>query len=594
MNIRVGNLSYKATEKELEELFSKYGRVVEVTINRHQSGRYKGQSNGTGFVRMENQEESKQAIKALDGHMLRKRPLACQDEKEHFFHNPYTFVPTPPRPLSCMCAGDFAGDFNPLKHPCGEEHNLCHASLKKHLWTGHIPIKLTAVTPIVLLKNDGTERDSKEHQVYDVHDHIPAPSLRGILRSAYEVVTNSRYGCFDTDQSKQLRSLDESLRPAENMDQLSPADRLFGWTPQGQQVHGGYKGRIRVICEEVVSANAARKDEEKPEIIKRFEGGDLPLTILSAPKPSYARFYVAKDKQGTPQYDGIPKKEIAYEGLRGRKQYWHHRGLEIDPSKSEHDQEQATAYWHPSVEDRTQIKHNDRYQEYRRPDGHRKGQNPSREDQNPSGWQQKNKDNRSIKGWIPPGTVFKASLYVQNLESTEVGALLWLLSLNEKKCKADDKHYFRIGYGKPLGFGSVTMEIDEDRCLDGYLPLSTGKDLENYYASFDADMSSLAKLDQNQRSCCIQKFKTSMEQTYPDRGSFDKLLFIERFLQVLRGPKTDLSIHYPRLTCKPSTAGQNFDWFNVNDDKNKEKEGLKLSLPYVTEKKGLPYNPHKK
>ena len=219
-------------------------------------------------------------------------------------------------------------------------------------------------------------------------------------------------------------------------------------------------------------------------------------------------------------------------------------------------------------------------------------QNPSRDDQNPS-WQQKNKDNSSIKGWIPPGTVFKASLYVQNLESTEVGALLWLLSLNEKKCKADDKHYFRIGYGKPLGFGSVTMEIDEDRCLDGYLPLSTGKDLENYYASFDADMSSLAKLDQNQRSCCIQKFKTSMEQTYPDRGSFDKLLFIDRFLQVLRGPKTDLPIHYPRLTCKPNPTGGSLDWFNVNDDK-KKKKGLKLSLPYVTEKKGLPYNPSEK
>ena len=531
-----------------------------------------------------------------------KVDLSCQCEEEHFFHNPYTFVPTPPRSLSCMGAGDFAGDFNPLKHPLGEEHNLCHASLKKHLWTGRIPIKLTAVTPIVLLKNDGTERDSKEHQVYDVHDHIPEPSLRGILRSAYEVVTNSRYGCFDTNQSKQLRSLDKSLRPAENMDQLSPADRLFGWTPQGQQAHeaqqthGGYKGRIRVICEEVVSANAARKDKEKPEIIKRFEGGDLPLTILSAPKPSYTRFYVAKDKQGTPQCDGIPEKQADYKdhkGLRGRKQYWHHRGLEIDPSKSEHDQEQAKAYWYPSVEDRTQIKQNNRYQEYRRPDKHR-------DNQNPNGWQQKTEHNCSIKGWMPPGTVFKASLYVQNLQSAEVGALLWLLSLNQKKCEADDKHYFRIGYGKPLGFGSVTMEIDEDRCLDGYLPLSTGKDLENYYASFDADMSSLAKLDQNQRSCCIQKFKTSMEQTYPDRGSFDELLFIEGFLQVLRGPKTDLPIHYPRLTCKPNPKGRNFDWFKANkkeNQKNKvkeEKEGLKLSLPYVTEKKGLPYNPHKK
>ena len=106
-------------------------------------------------------------------------------EQHDYFHNPYTFVPTPPRP-----SNGFAGDFNPLKH------GLDHASLKDSLWTGHIPIKLTTVTPLVLLKNDGGERDSKEHQTYDVLDYIPESSLRGMLRSAYEVVTNSRYGCF--------------------------------------------------------------------------------------------------------------------------------------------------------------------------------------------------------------------------------------------------------------------------------------------------------------------------------------------------------------------------------------------------------------
>ena len=100
------------------------------------------------------------------------------------FHNPYTFVPTPPRP-SC----GFAGDFNPL------ERDLDHASLKDRLWTGHIPIKLTTVTPLVLLKGDGRKEYSTE-EPYDVYDHIPESSLRGMLRSAYEVVTNSRYGCF--------------------------------------------------------------------------------------------------------------------------------------------------------------------------------------------------------------------------------------------------------------------------------------------------------------------------------------------------------------------------------------------------------------
>ena len=94
----------------------------------------------------------------------------------------------------------YAGDFNPLKHPLDQEYNLCHTSLKDTLRTGHIPIKLTTVTPLVLLKDDGEERDETKHQTYDVYDRIPEPSLRGMLRSAYEVVSNSRYACFQNDE----------------------------------------------------------------------------------------------------------------------------------------------------------------------------------------------------------------------------------------------------------------------------------------------------------------------------------------------------------------------------------------------------------
>ena len=63
------------------------------------------------------------------------------------FHNPYTFVPSPPRQDAIKQDG-FAGDFSPLEGGRG----LDHASLDPKLWTGHIPIKLTTVTPLVMLK----------------------------------------------------------------------------------------------------------------------------------------------------------------------------------------------------------------------------------------------------------------------------------------------------------------------------------------------------------------------------------------------------------------------------------------------------------
>ena len=799
-------------------------------------------------------------------------------ETHDIFHNPYTFVPSPPR-QDAIKTGGFAGDFDPLKH------GLSHESLKPDLWTGHLPIKLTTITPLVLPKTDGEERLSTDP--YDVLDHLPESSLRGMLRSAYEVVTNSRYGCFSNDdrlayrmdteeavklipaiiengkragelvaslhlgtsqptkhgpqnnpmyaamltryhnnqslnsqcvggyeprtgdqvwaeivlcqhevsprgetywrrdytfwkvikvwpksqhpnkpaqtniqawhsskpktdreyknsyyaplnpnnpqrqivegrvlitnqnmgnkhderiffnpQSKtfpvsdhlkkswrmriksyrEAHSDDEifgranakpwdkigskpgktawsphlyqdgkhpdrdrwgrnahdamelqsgdmayarckfdtngnitciedlfpvmisrelyenspadllncSLKPASKRSELSPADRLFGWIPKKPGSDQGYKGRIRVVCE----------DGAQPEIIEKFADGTLPLAILGQPKPAQGHFYVAKDDQGNPQKDGISKPQAGYskgKGLRGRKQYWHHKGLEAD---------QAPDYWKATVEDRTQQQTNGRYQEYRRPDT----------DKEPDA------QNRSITGWIKPGTVFKASLYVQNLQPEEVGALLWLLSLPEGHC-------FRLGYGKPLGFGSVRMEVDEERLVNECLPLGTSEDWKNYYAAFDT--SSPATLGEDQRNDCIQKFKASMVEAYnplsandeepnenkdqeasgkslrvtdladikrlpiktipispevrkkSEEKHFDELPFISGFLQALSGPKKDAPIHYPRLERKPNPEGENFEWFVANE----KRRGQKAALPAVTDEKGLPYQP---
>ena len=845
MNIYVGNVPYTATEEDLETLFGEYGPVATATIIRD---RYDGRSKGFGFVEMENQEDGERAIEALDGHEMMGRPLKvnpARDDQprssyrrnsnkkdkspsEKRFHNPYTFVPTPPREKAIENGG-FAGDFNPL------EKNLDHASLKPNLWTGHIPIKLTTVTPLVLLKGDGRKEDSTEEPC-DVHSRVPESSLRGMLRSAYEVVTNSRFGCFRNDEQLAYRMntrgavklipaiieedsttgelkaclytgttrpdpdgpkkprpnqnisaaeakkcvvyaamltcyknktpktsleggysepqtgdkvyaeiilcekprylywkasrvwrkedcstkptpgnvpktwqnvslyndpggkpiievvegtvlitnenmdrkhderifffhnpnlsqiekditdhhekawekliknyrdahpdddifnrkdmhdrskkpwevvkkspkttedawsphlyhrenkvdrwdrkvedalklkdgdmvyarckiddntgdikkvidlfpvlisrelykntpedlLDSSLRPAEKLDDLSPADRLFGWTPQGRGSDGGYKSRIRVVCE----------DGERPEILESFDD-PLPLTILGQPKPEQGRFYVAADEVGTPQR-GKSKQEAGYDKdgkkhLRGRKHYWHHRGLE---EKNDAD------YWNPAGKDRIR--------EYIY-----SGDKPSQQ-------------NRSIKGWIKPQKEFKASLYIQNLQQAEVGALLWLLSRPEE-------HYFRLGYGKPLGFGSVKIEIDTDR--NDCLPLGTGEHWKAYYAELDACLP--AKLNASERNKCIQEFQDNMKKAYQEQD-FDKLSFIEGFKQVLKGPHSDDPIHYPRRCPKPDPDGKNYAWFMDNENgRERNQDGKKIALPKVTEDKALPYNPSK-
>ena len=891
MNIYVGNVPYAATETDLEELFSEYGPVATATIIRDRSD---GRSKGFGFVEMENQEDGEWAIEALDGtemmgRRLKVNPARDNQRRNHHrrdsnlkttsppdttkvpspvlktgeleaatqFYNPYTFVPTPPRDK--ITAGEFAGDFNPLK--CG----LDHASLKPNLWTGYIPIKLTTVTPLVLLKDDGRERKTTKHQKYDVHDCIPESSLRGMLRSAYEVVTNSHYGCFGRDHKERLAYrmdtreapklipaiikkgnqpgklvahlytgtsiptskgpkrngsdeeramyaamldqdlkyvhggipktgdevwaqltlcthhnpfypywkatkvwstqqqrnkpnmqdpyarivkghvfitnrnikrkhderiffydnpnmiqiqknlthdhieawenliknyrnshsksdifgrpgaqdepwkkigddpgetawsphlyqdsehqtvwrgdprgratkhdavrlqegdmvyahceftastisgikdlfpvtisrklyekspkdlLDPSLRPAKKLEALSPADRLFGWTPQEKSNDSSYKSRIRVVCEA----------GERLTILKSFENDPLPLTILGEPKPEQGRFYVAADNKGTPQH-GKNRQNAGYDKnsnkqLRGRKYYWHHKGLEADKNN-------LNDYWDPSDPSKDQNR------EYLR-----------------TGLK-KDTQNRSIKGWIQPGNEFEATLYVQNLQPEEVGALLWLLTLNANLDEGDDKHYFKLGYGKPLGFGSVKAEIDTARLVNKCLPLGNDENWKGYYKNLNDTPP--AKLDGKQQNEFIQQFITSMlevynplkenenqkesdedknlsnvslsdqlksiqtntpeGQEYLNKQAFNDLPFIKGFLRVLQGPNKDIPIHYPRTNPKRHPDGKNFEWF-VDNERGRSYQvarraevGKQLPLPDVNSDDGLPYNP---
>ncbi len=68
----VGNLSYSATNADLEELFAQVGNVQSVNIV---TDKVSGQSRGFGFVEMSTPEEAQQAIERLNGQELKGRAL---------------------------------------------------------------------------------------------------------------------------------------------------------------------------------------------------------------------------------------------------------------------------------------------------------------------------------------------------------------------------------------------------------------------------------------------------------------------------------------------------------------------------------------
>ena len=64
MNIYVGNLSYRMNDKELEEVFSKFGAVKSAKVI---MDRETGRSRGFGFVEMPDEAAGQKAINELNG-----------------------------------------------------------------------------------------------------------------------------------------------------------------------------------------------------------------------------------------------------------------------------------------------------------------------------------------------------------------------------------------------------------------------------------------------------------------------------------------------------------------------------------------------
>jgi RNA recognition motif-containing protein len=78
MKIYVGNLPFDATQSSVQDLFSQYGQVSEVTlINDRETGRPRG----FGFVEMPDSAEANKALQALNGQDFGGRSLNINEAK---------------------------------------------------------------------------------------------------------------------------------------------------------------------------------------------------------------------------------------------------------------------------------------------------------------------------------------------------------------------------------------------------------------------------------------------------------------------------------------------------------------------------------
>jgi CRISPR-associated protein (TIGR03986 family) len=339
-----------------------------------------------------------------------------------------------------------------------------------------------------------------------------------------------------------LQLLHPSLRPTESIQQLSPADRVFGWVRQSDKQEettktgsSAYKGQLRIHSVECCS----------PDSIEEFTEHGLPLAILGQPKPQQGKFYTAKDRQGKAFEDRTDKSKTyqnSSQGLRGRKVYPHHKDLPAD-------------HWSDPMRDRTQQANNGHYQEYRRPTKN----GDERDDQN-----------RSITAWVKPGATFTFRIDVINLSEVELGALLYLLSLPQDQ-------YHRLGGGKPLGFGSIHLEVDQANT-----ELKTGQSLRAFYSTLTA----LQNPDPADWQSTVSTFKQAVVQSYANGKRFEDVPFIAAFAKAAEGYSGP--VHYPRITPQPHPDGESFKWFVENEAQSR---GKKLALPELTSDRRLPLDP---
>lgn len=466
------------------------------------------------------------------------------------FVNPYNFVP-------------FAG--LPSQNPPGLRPGLPpgHDRYESGLYNGSIDITIETATPLLLVDQSratmsGGHKSLPVRFGPDGRPQLASSAVRGMLRSAYEAVTNSAMAVFGGPYELSIGVYDRRTReasahkpacepselasglgPPTKLASLTVADRVFGWVA-GCDGAGAY--RSQVLIEAPVACDVKVRDVKTP----------IELAPLSSPNPKQYRFYV-----GDP---GIaPKRPWPGPGkkLRGRKIFPHHQGL-------------PATYWSPPPNTDRQAQEIDgRFRDYL-----------VAEFTNKKGDAQPNREQTvSVEGWIEPKSEFTTRLRFANLSEIELSALLWLVTLNESRDANQPKRHFRLGLGKPLGFGSVLLSVSA-------LHLEAGEQRADRYLELAPTPPTGQLQDAREARQHAFEFGKRFQTTMSDHPELTAAC--GAFVAAAEGWE-GRPIHYPRVTVKgtASPAQPGFAWFVKNeDDRKRALPDLASSppcLPYYAE-----------
>lgn len=175
-----------------------------------------------------------------------------------------------------------------------------------------------------------------------------------------------------------------------DINELCPVCNIFGSTElKDSNKQLAISGKVSVGTGRLTSLSSSGTEK------------DVPLKILSSPKPSCTYFYLLGGDYNNPSSK-----------IRGRKLYYHHSQNDL---------------------------------------AYRRGPGDSKDDIII--------DNQNVSVETLRNSKFKATIDFVNLSEYELGLLLFALDLRNRE---GEKVYHKIGMGKPLGLGTVEIKIDEE------------------------------------------------------------------------------------------------------------------------------------
>jgi len=300
-----------------------------------------------------------------------------------------------------------------------------------------------------------------------------------------------------------------NLSPATSHAGLSSADRLFGWVPPegrggGRETSRALRGRVRFGP---LSAAGA-----EPENVDRG------LAVLERPRPTQDLFYAAENHRGGPLHSDRGYRQD--QGLRGRKVYPHQPGTGWEPSRRQP--------WLLHGTGRTA-----------------------------DGAPDAGKQNAVLADWVPVGATFECDVQVEDLTDDELGALLFVLRGRDGESWPARMH--KLGGGKPLGFGSVTIEVVS-------AGVRTGAAWRDYFALTDEVSEGDELLDEKTMDRLAGRVVAAGGR------------HLDGYEAYLKGFPPGTPVHYPADPDQPDSDENRYAWFVNNRNGRRGYSGQRRAL----------------